>query len=489
MAFGLSPKHVEDFSVPYLNQKHAYLIAVEAAKSLGWNIGLLSGQGLIAYTNFSMSSWSEEVQIIIEAGNINLKSLCTGSQLADWGKNKENIQHFIAAFNKIQQNFTAEDAEERYAALAQDFVSPEEDIPSKTPLSGKDKIGNFLVIFKPTDGFYITPILLNINLAIFIMMAITGVNIMLPDNESLLLWGANFRPMTLEREWWRLLSSCFIHIGILHLLLNMYALVYIGLILEPYLGKSRFLAAYLLTGIAASVTSLYWNDLTISAGASGAIFGMYGVFLAMLTTNIIEKSARRAMLTSIVVFVGYNLMNGMKEGIDNAAHIGGLVSGLVVGYAYYYSLIRPELNKLKPLSITLLTVLILSVSAVVIANTTNDVGIYEKEMQKFISMEEMALEVYNLPKNTPTETLLAELQDRGIYYWKENIKLLNSIDKLELPDKIRARNQKLLEYCNLRIQSYLAIHKAITEDTDKYQSEIEEYNRRIEAIINELTIE
>jgi rhomboid protease GluP len=110
-------------------------------------------------------------------------------------------------------------------------------------------------------------------------------------------------------------------------------LLYIGLLLEPYLGKTRFLTAYLISGIAASMTSLWWNDLTISAGASGAIFGMYGVFLALLSTNLLDKSVKKVLFTSIAVFAGYNILNGLKSnsGIDNAAHIGGLISGLIIG--------------------------------------------------------------------------------------------------------------------------------------------------------------
>ena len=124
--------------------------------------------------------------------------------------------------------------------------------------------------------------------------------------------------------------------------MNMYALLYIGVLLEPILGRSRFISAYLLTGLTASITSLWWHDLTISAGASGAIFGMYGVFLAMLTTNVIEEAKRKALLTSIAIFVGYNLIYGLKGGIDNAAHIGGLLGGLVIGYASILSLKKPE---------------------------------------------------------------------------------------------------------------------------------------------------
>ena len=319
-------------------------------------------------------------------------------------------------------------------------------------------------------------------------MAITGVNIMLPDNESLLLWGANFRPVTLDGEWWRLISSCFLHIGIFHLLMNMYALLYIGLLLEPYLGKSRFLSAYLITGIAGSAASLYWNELTISAGASGAIFGMYGVFLAMLTTNLIEKSARKALLTSIAVFVGYNLLNGLKGGIDNAAHIGGLVSGLIVGYSFYPSLVKPNIPKLKFGTIGLLSLLILTSSFFVLTTTSpSDISKYENEMEQFVLLEEKALSIYNLPETSTDQEYLNEIQKTGIPNWKSSIQLLERVDQFELPTAIHDRNSKLIEYCNLRIKSYELIHKAISEETDIYQPEIENYNKEIESIINELS--
>ncbi len=125
-------------------------------------------------------------------------------------------------------------------------------------------------------------------------MILTGVDIMVPDTESLIAWGANFRPITLAGEWWRLLTSCFLHIGIIHLLMNLYALMYIGIQLEPHLGKTRFLAAYLLTGIAGSANSLYWHEFTVSAGASGAIFGMYG----RISSHAHDKSHRKNGATS-----------------------------------------------------------------------------------------------------------------------------------------------------------------------------------------------
>ncbi|WP_373395877.1 rhomboid family intramembrane serine protease [Algoriphagus halophilus] len=211
-------------------------------------------------------------------------------------------------------------------------------------MSSKEKITGFFSIFNPIDGYFVTPLLIICNLLIFIAMIYTGTHFLFPDIQDLLDWGANYRPFTVDGQWWRLLVSCFLHIGILHLLFNMYALFYIGLLLEPYLGKARFLAAYLISGIAASIASIWWNGMVVSAGASGAIFGMYGVFLALLSTNLVDKSIRKSLFTSIGVFVVYNLVNGLNpnNGVDNAAHIGGLLTGFVLGYGFV-----PSLKNLK----------------------------------------------------------------------------------------------------------------------------------------------
>jgi rhomboid protease GluP len=122
----------------------------------------------------------------------------------------------------------------------------------------------------------------------------------------------------------------------------MYALFMVGVYLEPMLGKARYLAAYLCTGIFASLASLWWHkDPVASAGASGAIFGLYGVFLALLSTNLVPKHIRNSLFQSIGIFVAYTLIYGMRSGVDNSAHVGGLLSGLVIGYLYYFGLKQP----------------------------------------------------------------------------------------------------------------------------------------------------
>ena len=106
-----------------------------------------------------------------------------------------------------------------------------------------------------------------------------------------------------------------------------------------------------------------------------------------------------------------------------------------------------------------------------------------------MAMESMALEVFSLPEETPKEKILSELKDRGIYYWNESLKLLESLDELDLPSTLLERNDKLKEYCELQIKSYELIYKAISEDTDRYNNEINDYNEKIDAILEELNEE
>jgi rhomboid protease GluP len=486
MAVGISPKHIQDYPLDNLTSQQFLTLAIEAAKKLDWNIGATSEGGFMAYTKFSMSSWSEEVEVRMNDTTVTLQSQCTGNQIVDWGKNKKNIEELIVIIEELKNSFSPDELSQKFEALKSEPVSLTKELPHESPLTAREKVSDFFSIFKPTEGYFITPILIVLNIAIFAAMVISGVDFMAPDNESLLKWGANFRPITLEGQWWRLVTCNFLHIGIIHLLMNMYALLYIGTLLEPYLGKARFIAAYLLTGLTASLVSLWWHDLTISAGASGAIFGMYGVFLAMLTTNLIEKSGRQSLLTSIGIFVAYNLINGIRGGIDNAAHIGGLLGGLIVGYAYLPSLKNNSASKLKQSTIAILSVAIIAMAFIVYKILPNDIGKYDAKMQEFVSMEAKALEIYNIPKDTPKEKILIAIRDTGIINWNKSIKMLTELDKLNLPDDIHQRNKKLLEYCNIRLKSYELIYKAIDQDTDQYQEQIENYTKEIEKVVSDL---
>ncbi len=180
----------------------------------------------------------------------------------------------------------------------------------------------------------VTPVLVAFNVIVFVAMAVGGAGVFEPDGEVAVRWGSNYGPLTLGGEWWRLLSSTFIHFGIIHLLLNMLALYQTGATTERLFGRGRFLALYLFAGLTGSLVSMIWNPIVNGAGASGAIFGVFGGLLAFTLDprNRVPRSVMTEHRNSTLLFAGYSLFYGaVHPNIDNAAHIGGLVGGLLIG--------------------------------------------------------------------------------------------------------------------------------------------------------------
>lgn len=185
----------------------------------------------------------------------------------------------------------------------------------------------------PKEGFYITPILININLLVFIIMVFSGYGFFSFKGNILLDWGANFRPLVTSGQGWRLLTSIFLHNGIIHLFNNMIGLGFLGFLIEKNLGKMRYLLIYLATGIMGSIASIWWYEATVSVGASGAIFGLAGLYLALIVFKAFPDDFNKIFLKFILVYVGINLVMGfLIPNIDNAGHIGGLLSGFIIGF-------------------------------------------------------------------------------------------------------------------------------------------------------------
>lgn len=165
-------------------------------------------------------------------------------------------------------------------------------------------------------------------------MAVHGVHLIEPEGQALVEFGANYGPATAGGEWWRLLSSCFIHIGLVHLGFNMFILWDVGRLVERLLGNVGFLALYLTAGIAGSLASVWWNPDVLSAGASGAVFGVFGALAGFLirARESVPPSMLKSLARSCAMLIGFNVIFGLSvKGIDNAAHLGGLAAGLVAG--------------------------------------------------------------------------------------------------------------------------------------------------------------
>ena len=335
----LKPSYNDQLHLPGLSKTEILILALEASQKLEWNIEEVTPEGARFEVPFNMYSHGEEITFTIEPGSdgeVAVRSQSSSVQFVDYGKNRKNIQKLRETMEEIKTSLTPEELTQKAKDFEEECNRPltEEE---KAYLEEEKKRNSFWSFFIPRKGFMATPILIDLNILVFIVMIASGVGIMSPSTLSLLKWGADFGPLTLTGDWWRAVTCNFIHIGAFHLLMNMYAFMYVGLLLEDLIGSRRMFMSYLLTGLCSAVFSLYMHGETISAGASGAIFGLYGIFLAFLFFHRIAKEQRKALLTSILIFVGYNLVYGMKAGIDNAAHIGGLLSGFLLGIIYVCS--------------------------------------------------------------------------------------------------------------------------------------------------------
>jgi len=187
-----------------------------------------------------------------------------------------------------------------------------------------------------TPRVWVTPLILAINVAVFLIMAASGVGPLSPTSEGLLRWGADFGPYVTGGQPWRLLTNTFVHIGAIHLIMNMIGLWQIGLLVERLLGNAGFSVTYLLAGLCGSLLSTIVHPFTISAGASGAIFGIYGALIAYILRHrgSVPATVLSALQKTAVTFLAFNLILGFRiKGIDMAAHMGGLLGGAVAGLA------------------------------------------------------------------------------------------------------------------------------------------------------------
>jgi rhomboid protease GluP len=200
-----------------------------------------------------------------------------------------------------------------------------------------DDIIDMLKYMIPKEPHFATSVILDINILVCLIMILSGVHILYPNGIELMEWGANRRYETTHGEWWRLVSSMFVHGGVVHLLFNIFGLVFASAFLEAIIGAKKFAMTYLVSGLVASFASILWHENTASVGASGAIFGLFGLILSFLITDMyIKKEMKRSILIMFGPYIAINLLFGLAgAGIDNAAHIGGLVSGFAIGLMLY----------------------------------------------------------------------------------------------------------------------------------------------------------
>jgi rhomboid protease GluP len=188
--------------------------------------------------------------------------------------------------------------------------------------------------------YTVTYALIAINTLVFLAMVATGISFTQPSPQDVFNWGGDFAPATLgAHQWWRLFTSTFLHFGIIHIAFNMYVLYQIGPFIQTSFGRARYLLIYFAAGLAGSMVSVFVHPNAVGAGASGAIFGLYGALFAFLLLNrrTLDPAAAKNIAKSAGIFVLYNVIYGTISGTtDLSAHLGGLIAGFLAGAALEY---------------------------------------------------------------------------------------------------------------------------------------------------------
>jgi rhomboid protease GluP len=340
---------------------------------------------------------------------------------------------------------------------------PRGDLPA--PMA--ESFGDFQrALFEQTPRVWVTPALLALNVAVFLVMIVSGVSVMNPSSNELLRWGADFGPsVTTGHQPWRLLTNTFLHIGAVHLIMNMIGLWQIGPLVERLLGNVGFAVMYLLAGLGGSLLSLAVHPFTLSAGASGAIFGVYGALISYLLRHrgSVPTATLAALQKSAIVFIGFNVLYGFRaKGIDMSAHIGGLLTGAVVGLAVASPLGAPSKRRGAMAGRAAAIGLALVAGATMLLPRTTDLA---AEFAAFGPIETQVLATYNdsvqkVRQHTLTDEAWARIIDEQVLPpWRAFRRRFNAHEKVAASQEAVA--SELSSYLAAREEAWTAIVKAL----------------------------
>ncbi|NJN46821.1 MAG: rhomboid family intramembrane serine protease [Candidatus Competibacteraceae bacterium] len=340
-------------------------------------------------------------------------------------------------------------------------------------------------LLRVTPNLYVTPALIGVNLLVFMVMGFVGTGIEASDNRLYLNWGGNFRPLTASGEWWRLLTSAFLHVGIVHLLFNLWVLFEAGRLVERLYGNGYFAFIYAGSALTGSLSSILWYEHRISVGASGAIFGVYGALLAylLIRRHTLPPFITRYLLVIAALFISVSMSYGLfQPGIDNAAHVGGLLGGFLLGIPLS-RLLEPQF-RIKRVGKRLLVGIagLLSVTAVMVSYVPKPVYDVKKELafqdniDWFRTQEETANAAYNRLIGEAKQGMISEqqladqLEAEALTLWQSIVRRFSSQSLSEESPSFKAY-QLTSEFSQVRRDALIALIDSLrTQDQADFQA-------------------
>ena len=330
-----------------------------------------------------------------------------------------------------------------------------------------------------TPAVFVTTALVAINALIFSLMTARGVSPTRPDVDALVRWGAIYGPRVSAGEWWRLFSAAFLHAGIVHIAMNMLALWSAGRTAERVYGQPAFVAVYVVSAIAASLASVVVHPATVSVGASGAIFGVYGSLIAfvVICRASLPSEARSTLGRNLAGFVAYNLLFGLiTPHIDGVAHAAGLAAGVVAGAAMVRPLGSPTSGRVvRAIAVSAISALLL-VAASRLVPVYDDWGVRMAAWAQTSSKTDAryAEGAAQLKAKQLTPAQFADRIERDLI--PDLLNQRSSIDRLKLTAAQRQQAMKVLAYLTLKTDALRLSASALRTGDAAVAAEAEKKN-------------
>ena len=379
--------------------------------------------------------------------------------------------------------------------------------PSARPggaVADPDVVRFWALLHVITPRPWATPALIAANGLVFVALVAAGASPISPDAEIMLRWGANFAPLTAAGEWWRLGAAAFLHHGIVHLAFNMWVLWDVGRLTERLLGSGPYLFLYLAAGFSGNIASVLWHPQgAVSVGASGAVFGVIGALFGFLVTE--RRSVPGPVLAhlrrSVLFFLVYAVSIGfLYPAIDNAAHLGGLGCGFVLGAILARPLEAPDRPRrlvLRFPAAVLAAAALLGFLGWMVPPPAYDFAMEQrmrKEVARFAEEEATVLESWKRIADQRKAGALSDagmadrLEAEAVGPWEAARKRLESVHLSE-GSPSRERFALLLRYAELRRDTARLIVEALREQdrakmrqAEVLQEEIETVRKRLESL-------
>ncbi|MBI1222903.1 MAG: rhomboid family intramembrane serine protease [Bacteroidetes bacterium] len=310
----------------------------------------------------------------------------------------------------------------------------------------------------PGTDFWLVPLVAIVEILIFFWMTFDGVNALSPDPIALFDWGANQRSAVIDGQLWRLFTALFIHRGIFHLVVNVFVLWILGRVLEPLLGWKNIGLLMLFGGLCGNSVSFFWYPYLLSVGASAMVYALFGACLILLfTQSSYFKDLVPHVFLLFVLFILQTVYGFFNTQIDHAAHIGGMLAGILTGVAFGFIKSNPGIALPIRGALGFLSFLAFMSVVVLGKGLSNPLADFQK--------------VRNVLRLEKAEADLAWLHGEdsnafrdGIQHWQSAIDTAVKYQNPDMPEPLLVKMQQIELYCRLNKKRYQLVIDFLRHD-------------------------